>query len=79
MTEYSIIIPKYTDVIAQHLTNLYEKGGQSEVYDYVNEHHKDWDWDYCEPCECDSPVFKTEGFRICAVCFSDFDFGKDNK
>ncbi len=77
MTEYSFVIPKYDDELGQILTNLYEVGGDAYVFDYVKEHHKNWDWDYCEPCDYDTPIYKYEGFRICAVCFSDFDFGKD--
>jgi hypothetical protein len=76
MTKVSFIVPKYNDELAQTLTNLYDEGGQSAIYDYVNEHYPNWDWDFCEPCDCDSPVYKYESYRICAVCFSDFDFGK---
>jgi hypothetical protein len=79
MTEYSFIIPKYTDELGQTLTNLYEIGGDAYVFDYVKEHHKDWDWDYCEPCDCDTPIYKYDGNRICAVCFSDFDFNNNNQ
>ena len=79
MTKVSFIIPKYTDELSQTLTNLYDEGGQDAIFAYVNEHHKNWDWDYCIPCEYDSPVYKYDAFRICAVCFSDLDFNNNNQ
>jgi len=48
---------------------LYVKGGQSLVYDHVNEAKLKYDkWDYCEPCECDSPIYK----NACLVCGSTY-------
>lgn len=79
MTKVSFIVPKYTDELSQTLTNLYDEGGQDAIFAYVSEHHKNWDWDYCIPCEYDSPIYKYETFRICAVCFSDFDFNYENQ
>lgn len=67
-----VIVPSWNNEVARILTNLYDEGGQSAVYDYVNEHYPHWDWDFCEPCDCDSPVFKVEGESICAVCFTVF-------
>jgi hypothetical protein len=71
MTE--VIVPAWSNQIARTLTNLYDDGGQGAIFDYVREHHKDWDWRYCLPCESDSPVFKVEGEKICAVCFTVFE------
>ena len=68
-----VIVPAWSNETARTLTNLYDEGGQSAVFDYVHVHHRDWDWAYCEPCECESPIFKVEGEKICAVCFTVFD------
>ena len=45
---------------------IYQKGGQSAVFDYTLK-HKDIKWEYCEPCECESPFDK----GCCLVCGSD--------
>lgn len=74
MTQYSFIIPKYNDEMSQRLTSLYDEGGHSAICEYVNEFHSNWDWQYCEPCDVNSPVWKYMSYRICAACFSDFDF-----
>ncbi len=77
MTRLVVYIPSYNDEMANFLTSLYDEGGQSAIYDYVNEHYPNWDWAYCEPCECDSPVWNSNGQKVCAVCFTYFEF--DNK
>jgi hypothetical protein len=44
---------------------IYEKSGQSAVFDAVNNNTVSCDeWSYCEPCETDSPFFE----RTCLVC-----------
>jgi len=46
---------------------LYEKGGQSAVIDFVLEYHHEQPWDYCQPCEVQSPV-TAEAEPVCLVC-----------
>lgn len=47
------------------LVALYEQGGQSAIYDYVNAHHPDWAWARCDRCDDDTPTWA----GVCAVCF----------
>lgn len=77
MTEVHILIPSWKNEMSHILTDLYDEGGQSAIYDYVLEHHKDWDWAFCEPCDCDSPVWVTEKQKVCAVCWTYFEFEKE--
>ena len=51
---------------------LYEKAGQSGVFDYINNNHPEIPWAYCEPCEIDSPVEDS----TCLVCGSIQNKGK---
>lgn len=51
--------------------DLYDKGGQYDVYDYINEKHPEIKWGYCEPCECQSPIDPTDS--SCLVCGSTID------
>jgi uncharacterized paraquat-inducible protein A len=46
--------------------NIYEKFGQSGVFDYINREHPEVSWKVCKPCESESPT--DEG--ICLVCGS---------
>jgi hypothetical protein len=43
---------------------LYEQGGQYEVYAYVMANHKGIDWNECIPCEAWSPISN----GACLVC-----------
>jgi hypothetical protein len=45
---------------------LYEKTGQSGVFDYILKNHPETLWTYCEPCESDSPTEE----NTCLVCGS---------
>lgn len=56
-----------TTEINERLLAEYEQGGQSAVYDYVNAHHPDWRWGWCEGCDCESPAMPDDG--LCAVCW----------
>lgn len=73
MSEINVVVPAWSNDIARILTNIYDDKGQDGVFEYVLEHHRDWDWDYCVPCEWEGPVFKVEDYDICAVCFSEFE------
>jgi len=73
MSGINVIVPAWSNDIARILTNIYDDKGQDGVFEYVLDNHRDWDWDDCIPCEWESPVFKVEGFDICAVCFSEFE------
>lgn len=44
--------------------NIYEKFGQSGVFDYINREHPEVSWKVCHGCESESPT--DEGF--CLVC-----------
>lgn len=44
----------------------YEAGGQQAVFNLVLSEHPDTKWEYCEPCEIESPV--ADG--TCLVCGS---------
>jgi hypothetical protein len=46
---------------------LYEQGGQHNVYAYIMENHKEVDWNECIPCEAWSPVSN----GACLVCASE--------
>lgn len=46
---------------------IYEKHGQSAVFDFILENHHDQPWEYCEPCEMKSPVTE-EADSACLVC-----------
>ena len=45
---------------------IYDKKGQKGVFDYVLENHPTLEWKRCEPCEIESPIWKT----LCLVCGS---------
>ena len=62
-----------THPMSHILRHLYDKGGQSAIYDYVNENHKDWQWHFCSECDCDSPVWVADGYYLCAVCWAELD------
>lgn len=47
---------------------LYDEGGQSAVYDYINENHPEIKWGDCEPCETQSPIDPSDS--SCLVCGS---------
>ena len=59
-----------THPMSHTLRDLYDKGGQSAIYDYVLENHTDWAWTFCEACDCHSPIWETENYYLCAVCWS---------
>lgn len=43
---------------------LYAQGGNTAIYDYINEHHPDMPWLQCEGCETDTPHWDKE----CLCC-----------
>jgi len=53
---------------------LYEKDGQSAVFDFILDTHPHITWEWCEPCEIDSPV---DSDKTCLVCASPTE--KENK
>lgn len=55
--------------LSEDCARIYEKGGQSAVYDYILEYYHDQPWSYCEPCEARSPVTE-EQEPSCLVCGS---------
>lgn len=62
--KYDIPDPR---AMSQLLVDLYDKGGQSAVYDYVLKNYPTWRWGWCEGCDCDSPAMPDDG--LCAVCW----------
>lgn len=46
--------------------NLYSKVGPSEVYKYANKIKLLYN--YCEPCESETPTISTIDWNLCAVC-----------
>jgi hypothetical protein len=43
---------------------LYEQGGQHNVYSYIMHNHKEIEWQTCLPCEAWSPISN----GACLVC-----------
>ena len=57
------------DMNEREAYKLYKQGGQYLVYDYVNQGFLRYDkWGYCEPCECESPIYKSH----CLVCSTQY-------
>jgi len=52
--------------IAEKCQEVYEASGQSAVFDYILSNHPETAWDYCEPCEIQSPMLDGD----CLVCGS---------
>lgn len=52
--------------LGEKLVEVYEEGGQYAVYAWVEEHHPDWDWEWCAPCEDETPTWD----HVCAACFT---------
>lgn len=72
MTTWYFKVPSYNNEMASKLTDLYDDGGYTAVFEYVKEHHPNWDWTYCSCCDQDTPIWSTEKDKICAVCFQYF-------
>ena len=53
------------------LLDLYDNGGSSAVFDWVHANRPEWEWEWCEPCEEDTPSWLDDTDDICAVCFSE--------
>jgi hypothetical protein len=51
-------------VIYDLCVEKYEQGGQSAVFDFVNENFPELSWGWCEPCESKSPIEA----ETCLVC-----------
>jgi hypothetical protein len=45
---------------------IYDKGGQYAVWDFITDNHPEIIWDYCPPCESESPAEN----GTCLVCGS---------
>ena len=45
---------------------IYSDRGQDAVMDYILAHHPTTPWQYCVPCEIDSPMDDS----VCLVCGS---------
>jgi len=48
------------------LVDIYDRGGQSAIYEYAIANSKDFEdaWTTCIPCEDETPTFD----GVCAVC-----------
>lgn len=47
---------------------LYEQGGASRVYSFVQRAHPDVPWSLCEPCDTGTPHMKRDDTQVCLVC-----------
>ena len=54
--------------IAYKCYAIYEKKGQSGVYDYINENYPGMKWEHCNPCECYNPMTTINRVKFCLVC-----------
>lgn len=55
--------------LSEWCERIYSKEGQSAVFDFILEYHHDQPWNYCEPCETNSPV-TDDRQPTCLVCGS---------
>lgn len=54
------------DCFLERCLEIYEKDGQDGVFDEALKHPFFIKWAYCDPCEIESPVWKS----VCAVCWT---------
>lgn len=50
--------------LSEQCLNVYVQTGQSGVFDFVTQNYPKISWEWCEPCEVESPAENHE----CLVC-----------
>lgn len=54
------------NAVAERLIEVYEEDGIVGVFDWVAVHHPDWEWEFCDACDDETPTWEGS----CAVCFT---------
>ena len=58
----------WDDSIEDTCERLYEEGGASRVYSFVQSKYPDIPWSRCEECDTGTPHIKRDDKQVCLVC-----------